>query len=466
MNTTGEERIGQNEVAALRSSLRGQVIGPDDEQYDAARVVHNGSIDRRPALIARCVDVTDVIAALAFSREQGLEVAIRGGGHSGSGQGVADGAVTIDLSGMRWVRVDPEAKTAQVGGGSLVGDLDHATHAFGLATPSGIISTTGVGGLTLGGGHGYLTRRYGLSIDNLLSVDLVLADGSFIHASDSENEDLFWALRGGGGNFGLATSFTFRLHPVQTVTAGVTLWNIDQAPDVLRWYRDFLPQAPTDLNGFFVIFTVPPGPPFPPEIHLKNMAGVVWCSLADPDEQETTFAPAQDVGKAAFHFAAPMPYHALNSLFDPLLPPGLQCYKRGHFFDQITDGAIEAVVEYGSRLPTTLSWLQLYPVDGDAHRIGRNDTAWSYRDAVWSGLIEGFDPNPAKAEPIKDWCLRFWDALQPHSMGAGYVNFMMDEPLERVRTAYRENYVRLSRIKRTYDPDNFFHFNQNIKPAS
>jgi FAD binding domain/Berberine and berberine like len=458
--------VEKSAVEELRIGLRGQVFAPGDERYDAARAVHNGSIDRRPAVIASCVDVGDVVTALDFGRKQGLEIAIRGGGHSASGHGVADGGLTVDLSRMRWVHVDPDARTARVGGGSLLGDLDHATHAFGLGTPAGIVSTTGLGGLTLGGGHGYLTRTHRLSIDNLLSADVVLADGSFVKTSDSQNEDLFWAIRGGGGNFGVATSLTFRLHRVHTVIAGVTLWDADRAGDVLRWYREFLPQAPTDLNGFFMIFTVPPGPPFPPEIHLKNMAGVVWCSLANPEEQETTFAAVQDLGRAAFHFTAPMPYPALNSLFDGLLPPGLQCYKRGQFFDRITDGAIDAIVEHGSRLPTMLSWMQLYPVDGAAHRVGSNDTAWSYRDAVWSGLIEGFDPNPASAESIRQWCLGFWDALQPHSMGAGYVNFMMDEPWSGVRTAYRENYDRLSRIKRSYDPDNVFHLNQNIKPAS
>jgi FAD/FMN-containing dehydrogenase len=452
-------------VEALGAGLRGQVIRPGNEEYDAARTVYNAMIDKRPALITRCADAGDVITALKFSREQDLDVAIRGGGHSGGGLGLVDGGLTIDLSPMRWVRVDPDAGTAQVGGGSQLGDLDHAAHAFGLATPAGIMSTTGVGGLTLGGGHGYLTRRHGLSIDNLLGVDVVLADGSFVKASDSENQDLFWAVRGGGGNFGVVTSFTFRLHPVGTVVVGVTLWPIEQTPEVLRWYREFLPQAQEDLYGFFAVLVVPPGPPFPEEIHLKKMCGVVWCYAGDPDEQDAAFAPVQGAGTPAFHFAAPMPYPALQSMFDGLIPAGLQWYWRGDFFDEITDGAIEAHLEYGSSNPTALSTMHLYPIDGAAHRVGKQETAWSYRDAVWSGVIGGIDPDPANAETIKQWCLGYWEALHPYSMGGAYVNFMMDEGQERVQATYRGNYERLAQVKKTYDPKNFFHVNQNIKPA-
>lgn len=452
-------------LEALRASFRGQVLGPGDENYDRARAIYNAMIDKRPALIARCVDAGDVITGLQFGREQGLDIAVQGGGHSGPGLGLVDDGLTIDLSPIRWVRVDPEARTAQVGGGSQLGDLDHAAHAFGLATPAGIMSTTGVGGLTLGGGHGHLTRKYGLTIDNLLGADVVLPDGRFVKANDSENEDLFWAVRGGGGNFGVVTSFTFRLHPVHTVVVGITLWPIDQTPDVLRWYRDFLPQAPEDLNGFFAVLTVPPGPPFPEDIHLKKVCGVVWCYLGDPDQQDQAFAPAQQVGKPAFHFTAPMPYPMLQSMFDALIPAGLQWYWRGDFFNKITDGAIDAHLEYGSSMPTMLSTMHLYPIDGAAHRVGKQDTAWSYRDAVWSGVIGGIDPDPANSEAIKQWCVGYWEALHPHSMGGAYVNFMMDEGQERVQATYRENYERLAQIKNKYDPDNCLHANQNIKPA-
>lgn len=465
MATTGGVReLEGAAVEALRADLRGQVISPGDEQYDAARAVNNGMIDKRPALIARCVDAADVITAVNFGREQALDTAIRGGGHNGAGFGVVEDGLVIDLSGMRWVRVDPEARTAQVGGGSLLGDLDHAAHAFGLATPAGIVSTTRVGGLTLGGGHGYLTRKYGLSIDNLIGVDAVLADGSFVKASESENEDLFWAVRGGGGNFGVVTSFTFRLHPVHTVVVGITLWPVEHAADVLRWYREFLPQAPEDLYGFFAFLMVPPGPPFPEDIHMKNMCGVVWSYTGDPDQHTEAFAPVREAGPLAFEFVTPMPYPMLQSLFDALYPPGLQWYWRGDFFDQITDEAIDVHLKYGN-VPTMHSTMHLYPVDGAPHRVGKNDTAWSYREAVWSGVIGGVDPDPANAERIKDWCVRYWEALHPHSMGGAYLNFMMDEGQERVQATYRENYERLAKIKEQHDPGNFFHVNQNIKPA-
>jgi hypothetical protein len=285
-------------------------------------------------------------------------------------------------------------------------------------------------------------------------------------ASDSENEDLFWAVRGGGGNFGVVTSFTFRLHPVGTVVVGVTLWPIDQTPEVLRWYREFLPQAQEDLYGFFAVLVVPPGPPFPEEIHLKKMCGVVWCYTGDPDEQDGVFASVQGAGAPAFRFTAPMPYPALQSMFDGLIPAGLQWYWRGDFFDEITDGAIEAHLEYGSSNPTALSTMHLYPIDGAAHRVGSHETAWSYRDAVWSGVIGGIDPDPANAETIKQWCIGYWEALHPFSMGGAYVNFMMDEGQERVQATYRGNYERLAKIKKKYDPTNFFHVNQNIEPAT
>jgi FAD/FMN-containing dehydrogenase len=265
-----------------------------------------------------------VIAAVGFGREQGLEVAVRGGGHSAAGLGVVDGGLVIDLSPMRGVRIDPDARTAQVAGGSQLGDLDHAAHAFGLGTPSGIYSGTGVGGLTLGGGHGYLTRKYGLAIDNLLEVDMVLANGSLIRASETQNEDLFWAVRGGGGNFGVVTNFTFRLHPLHTVVLGITLWQLDQAADALRWYGEFMPQAPEDLYGFFAFLIVPPGPPFPEELHMKNMCGAVWCYVGNPDDQDAAFAGVRQL-TPAFEFVTPMPYPALQSMFDPQFPTGMHC---------------------------------------------------------------------------------------------------------------------------------------------
>lgn len=453
-------------LEAMRSKLRGPVIGPQDAEYDQARKVYNAMIDKRPAAIAGCMDAADVMAAITIIRDNGLELAVRGGGHSGPGLCLVDGGVTIDLSPMRWVRVDPAAKTAQVGGGSQLGDLDHAAHGFGLATPTGIVSMTGVGGLTLGGGHGYLTRKHGLTVDNLLSADVVLADGSFVTANETEHPDLFWALRGGGGNFGIVTSFTYGLHPVDTVGVGITVWPVDRTREVLAWYRDFLPQAPEDVYGFFAVLVVPPGPPFPEELHGQKVCGVVWCHTGDPDRFEEALTVVNEPGPPAFHFTTPMPYPALQSMFDDLIPPGYQWYWRGDFFDQIPDAAVDVHLKYGENIPTPLSLMHLYPVDGAAHRVGRDDTAWAYRDAVWSGVFAGVDPDPANAETIKQWCVNYWEELHPYSMGGSYVNFMgADEGQERVRATYRDHYDRLAQIKQTYDPDNLFHANQNIKPA-
>ncbi|MBW5251963.1 FAD-binding oxidoreductase [Streptomyces poriferorum] len=454
---------------SLRTALRGPVIAPGDAEYDESRTLYNAMIDRRPAALAQCVDVADVRTTLAFAQDEGLDLAVRGGGHSGPGLCLIEDGLTLDLSPMRWVRVDPEARTAQVGGGAQLGDLDHATHTFGLGVPAGIMSTTGVGGLTLGGGHGYLTRAHGLTIDSLTGADVVLADGTFVTASETEHPDLFWALRGGGGNFGVVTSFTYRLHPVDTVGVGVTVWPVERTAEVLRWYRDFLPAAPDDLYGFFALLAVPPAPPFPEEIHGQKMCGVVWCYTGDPasGRMEETLSAVNDPAAPAFHFTSPMPYPVLQTMFDGLIPKGLQWYWRGDFFDAISDEAIEVHAKYGQNLPTGLSTMHLYPVDGAAHRVAPDATPWAYRDATWSGVIAGIDPDPANAGLIRQWCVDYWTELHPHSMGGAYVNFLgeSEEP-DRVRSTYRGTYDRLAAAKHTYDPDNFFRANQNIAPAA
>lgn len=453
-------------LEAMRTTLRGPVLGPEDVEYAQARKVYNAMIDKRPAAIVRCADAADVMAAVTFIRDNGLELAVRGGGHSGPGLCLVDDGVTIDLSPIDRVRVDPAARTAEVGGGSRLGNLDHATHAFGLATPTGIVSMTGVGGLTLGGGHGYLTRKYGLTADNLLAADVVLADGSFVTANETDNPDLFWALRGGGGNFGVVTSFTYRLHPVDTVGSAITVWPVDRTREVLAWYRDFLPQAPEDVYGFFSLFTIPPGPPFPEELHGHKMCGIVWCHTGDLTRFEEAFTAVREPGPPAFHFTTPIPYPALQSMLDLVIPAGYQWYWRGDFFDRIPDAALDVHLKYGENLPTPLSLMHLYPVDAAAHRVGRDDTAWGYRDAVWSGVFAGVDPDPANAETIKQWCVSYWEEMHPHSMGGSYVNFMgAGEGQERVRATYRDHYDRLAQVKRTYDPGNLFHANQNIEPA-
>ncbi len=462
METTIVERFSPQE---LRTNLRGPVIGPGDSEYEEARKVYNGMIDKRPGVIARCRDVADVITAVKFGRQHRLDVAIRGGGHNAGGLGTVDKGLVVDLSLMRGVHVDPTSRTAQVEGGALLGDFDHAAHAFGLATPAGVVSTTGVAGLTLGGGFGHLTRKYGLSIDNLLAVDVVLADGSFVTASPNQHQDLFWAVRGGGGNFGVVTSFKFQLHPVSIVPAGPTLWPIEQADEVLRFYREFTRTAPGELNGTLVFLTVPPGSPLPPELYGKKMCGVVWCYAGPAEEAEKVLAPVRNVGSLALYGVQPMPYPVLQSLFDPFQRPGLQCYWRADFVKELSDEAIKHHCEHGSRLPTVLSLMALHPVEGAASRVGNRDTAWAYRDARWAEVIVGADPDPGNARLIKDWAVGYWEAVHPYSMGGAYVNFMMDEGQERVRASYRENYDRLANIKQKYDPDNFFHVNQNIRPS-
>ncbi len=453
---------------ALAGQLRGQVIARGSDGYDAARAVYNGMIDRHPAIIARCVDAGDVIAAVRYGREQGLDLAIRGGGHNGGGLGTVDNGLVIDLSSLKGVRVDPQARTARVGGGCVWGDVDHATHAFGMATPSGIISTTGVGGLTLGGGMGHLSRKCGLSIDNLLEVDMVLADGSFITANADQHPDLYWAIRGGGGNFGVVTSFLFRLHDIDTVIAGPMLWHPDKSKEVMQWYREYIVDAPDDINGFFAFLVVPPGPPFPEHLHLKTMCGIVWCYTGPHDKADQVFAPIRSkFGTPALDFVGPLPHPALQSMFDALYPPGFQWYWRADFVKQLPDAAIDRHIEYGTNLPSIFSTMHLYPINGAAGRVGAADTAWAYRDAVWGEVIVGVDPEPANAAKITAWTKNYWDALHPYSMGGAYVNMMMDdEGQERVRASYRHNYERLTRIKAKYDPDNVFHVNQNIKPAS
>jgi FAD/FMN-containing dehydrogenase len=452
-------------ITKLRNGFRGTIIEPGDARYDEARAVYNAMILRRPALIAQCTDVADVMAAVRFAHETNLKVSIRGGGHNAGGLGVCDDGLVIDLAGIRYVHVDPAARTVRVGGGSKWGDVDHAAHAFGLAVPSGIISTTGVGGLTLGGGLGHLTRKYGLTIDNLISADVVLADGSFVTASEDEHPDLFWALRGGGGNFGVVTSFVFQAHPVSMVCAGPMLWHLDQAADVMKWYREFIVQAPEEINGFFAFLTVPPGPPFPEEIHMKKMCAIVWCYPGPIEQANAILEPLRAFRKPAFEFFVPMPFPMLQSMFDGIYPPGHQWYWKADFFNELSDEAIAKHVEHGSLLPTWQSGMHLYPVNGAAHRVGQADTPWSYRTATFSQVIVGVDPDPAKKDIIKDWAQNYYDALHPYGAGGAYVNFMMEEGEDRVKATYRDNYERLAKVKAKYDPENFFRVNQNIKPA-
>ena len=452
-------------VAAFKSALRGEVIVPGDARYDEARKVYNGMIDRRPRLIAKCTDVADVIAAVNFGRDNSLPVSIRSGGHNAAGLGVCDDGVVVDLSPMRYVHVDPQKKTIRAGGGALWGDVDHAGFPFGLAVPAGFISTTGVGGLTLGGGIGHLTRNYGLTIDSVLSVDMVLANGKFVIASAKENSDLFWAIRGGGGNFGVVTSFLFKAHPVHTHYAGPMLYPLEDTVDVMKWYRKFIVKAPRELNGFFAFLVVPPAPPFPEHLHNKKMCGIVWAYSGNVKKGPSVFKPIRKFKTPALDMVGPIPNPVLNSMFDALYPSGLQWYWKADFVKELSDEAIALHAEHGAKLPTLLSTMHMYPVDGAAGRVKNDATAWAYRDAKWSSVIVGVDPDPAKKETITNWAREYWTALHPHSAGGAYVNFMMDEGEERVKATYGKNYARLTKIKKKYDPNNVFRVNQNIKPA-
>jgi FAD/FMN-containing dehydrogenase len=456
--------LGETALQELRANLRGEVIARGDLGYDAARKVYNGMIDRRPGLIVRCANVADVISAVNFARKNGLTLAVRGGGHNVAGFGTCDDGLVIDLSPMRGIRVDPSKRTVRAEGGCTWGDVDHATHAFGLATPGGVISTTGIAGLTLGGGIGHLTRKYGLSCDNLISADVVTADGRFLTASADENDDLFWGLRGGGGNFGVVTSFKHRLYPVSTVYAGPILYPLEQARDALRFYRDYMAQAPDDLNAFFAFLIVPPGPPFPEHLHNKTVCGVVCCYVGSLDKAEKVVRPLREFGPPVFEHVGPLPFPALQSAFDPLLPPGLQHYWKADFVKELSDEVIEAHVKYGPDVPTFNSAIHIYPVSGAAGRVGKNETAFSYRDAAFTHVLAAVYPDPADTPKNKTWVQNYWSELHRHSAGGAYVNFMMEEGEERVAASYRDNYQRLAAIKAKYDPTNLFHVNQNIKP--
>lgn len=458
--------LNESSIQEFRAGLRGGVIEPHDKEYDDARKVYNGMISKRPRMIVKCMDVADVIRSVNFARDNHILLSIRGGGHNAGGLGICDDGLVIDLSLIRYTRVDPQARTIVAGGGCLWGDIDHATHAFGLAVPSGIISTTGIGGLTLGGGLGHLTRKYGLTIDNLLEVDMVLADGSFVTANKIQHSDLFWAVRGGGGNFGVVTAFTYKLNPVDMVYAGPVLWELEQSEEVLKWYRDFIVNAPEDLTGFFAFLVVPPVPPFPEHLHLRKMCGIIWSYAGSMDIAEEIFKPIRSFLRPALDLAGPMPFPVLQTLFDPLLPPGLQWYWSPDFVTELSDQAVKEHVRYGSQMPTDLSTMHLYPINGAASKVGKNDTPWAYRDANWAMIIAGIDPDPANKGLITKWAKDYWKAMHPYSAGGAYINFMMeDEGQERVKASYKHNYDKLATVKSKYDPNNLFRVNQNIVPA-
>ncbi len=451
-------------IEKLREQVRGDVITAEDERYESARKVMNGMIDKRPEVIVRPVNAGDVISAVNFAREAHLDIAVRGGGHSVPGFGTVDRGVVIDLSRMRGVRVDPGKRTARAEGGATWGDLNAAAHAFGLATTGGIISTTGVGGLTLGGGIGYLARGFGLSCDNLISADVVTADGKLRVASAKENEDLYWAIRGGSGNFGVVTSFEFKLHPLTYIYGGPMFYELEYAGDILRFYREYIANAPEQFGGFPAFQIAPPLPFIPENRHGDTFALVVACWAGPVEEGERALKPLHDVAPVFAEAVGPMPYPALNSAFDGLYTPGLQHYWKANFVKELTDAAIDAHVEHGSKVPAMTTTMHIYPINGACQRVAADETAFAYRDANFATVIAGMWPDPAQNAANIRWVRDYYDATAPHSESGGYINFMAEDDQGRIKDNYKGNYKRLVDVKRKYDGDNLFHVNQNIKP--
>lgn len=456
--------VDESTFTNFTNSVRGKVILRGDPLYDDERKVYNGMIDRHPAAIIKCVDVADVIACVNFGQKNKILTAIRAGGHNAGGLGLCDDGLVIDLSLMKGIRIDEHAGTVRAEAGCLLGDLDHATQAFGKAVPTGVLSTTGIAGLTLGGGIGHLSRAYGLSIDSLLEVDIVLATGKLVTASEKENADLFWAVRGGGGNFGVVTSFLFRMHDAGTVYGGPMLWHLSEGESIMAYYRDFILKAPKNAYCYFAFLTVPPVPIFPAELHLKKMCGLLWCNIGDKSTAEKAVQIFRDYKKPALDFVGPMPFAGLQGMFDALYPTGLQWYWKADFIRELSDEAIKINLKHANNLPTPHSAMHLYPINGSCHNKKNADTAFSYRDANWAQVIIGVDPDPANNDRISSWAKAYWEGIHPFSAGGAYINFMMEEGEDRVKASYRENYKRLLEIKKRYDPDNFFRVNQNIKP--
>lgn len=450
---------------SILEAARGSVVTAHSPEYDTARSVYNAMIDRHPFAVVRAVDVADVRVAVAAARESGLDLAIRAGGHSVPGFGTVDDGIVLDLSAMKGIRIDPQKRTGRVQGGCTWGDFDHAAHAFGLATTGGIISTTGVAGLTLGGGIGYLARAHGLSIDNLRSVDVVLADGSFVTASEDEHADLFWAVRGGGGNFGVVTELEFDLHPVDTIYGGPMFFELDVAEALLKTYREWIAAAPREM-GAFPAFQIAPPLPFVPEDRVgEPFLLLVSCFNGSDEDAELLLDELRALGTPVAEHVGRMPYPALNSAFDGLLPAGLQHYWKAAFLPELTDGAIAAHLEHGPHVPAMQSTMHLYPIDGAVQDVAPDATAFAYRDARFAPVIAGMWSDPVDNEANTRWVRDYHAALEPHTSAGGYVNFMAGDDQSRIRANYGVNYERLAAVKKTYDPTNLFHLNQNITPA-
>jgi FAD/FMN-containing dehydrogenase len=458
--------MSMSAIDALRTKVSGEVIVAGDAAYEEARRVYNGMIDKHPAAVVRCRGTADVAAVIGVARAEGFDLSIRGGAHSAPGFGTNDGGLVIDLSLLQDVVVATDTQTARAGGGCTWAGFNEATNAYGLATTGGIIGSTGIAGLTLGGGIGYLSRKHGLSCDNLMSAEVVTADGQVITASENEHSDLFWALRGGGGNFGVVTTFEYRLHPVAEIYGGPIAYPVDQADEVLRFYRDYIAEAPEELGGFVGFHLTPPLPFLPEEWHFKNVCLAVLCWAGPLDEGEKMIQPFLDVVEPVGSHVGPMPYPALNTLFDPLLPAGLQQYWKASFARDLTDEAIAVHVDHGARVPAIQFAVHLYPINGAVQRVGADETAFAYRDVNYSPVIAGMWEDPADNDKNIAWVRSYYEALEPYSAEGGYINFMDGDDQSRIKANYRGNYQRLAAIKATYDPANLFHLNQNIQPAT
>lgn len=464
---TGEEgSLDQQAVDELASSLRGQLLRSGETGYEEARQIWNAMIDRRPALIARCAGVADVMRSLEFARRHDLLVAVRGGGHNIAGNAVCDGGLMIDLSPMRSMRVDPEARRAYVEPGATLGDFDHEAQAFGLATPLGINSTTGVAGLTLGGGFGWLSRKHGMSVDNLIAADVVTADGKLLRASAEHNPDLFWAIRGGGGNFGIVTGFEFQLHPVgPEVLSGLIVYPFEEAKSVLTQYRQFVETMPDELNVWVVLRQAPPLPFLPPQVHGKEVVVLAVCYAGDLDEGRRAIEPLRGFGKVHGEHTGPTPYAAWQQAFDPLLTPGARNYWKSHNFTQLSDGAIDSVIQYAGRLPSAQCEIFIGLIGGQASRVAPDAMAYSHRDTKFVLNVHGRWEQPEEDQKGISWAREFFTAASPYATGGVYVNFMTQEETDRIGAAYGANYARMAEIKRKFDPNNLFRLNQNIKPT-
>lgn len=459
--------IGKAAISGLAASFQGELIQPDDPTYNSARQIWNGHIQRKPALIARCSGVADVIAAVRFGRTHELRPSVRGGGHAVAGHAVCDDGLVIDLSTMRGSRVDPRARTIQVQGGCLNAHLDRESQAFGLAATTGFVSHTGIGGLTLGGGIGHLMRKFGLAIDALRSCDVVTADGEFVVANDRENADLFWGLRGGGGNFGIVTNFTFELQPLgPAVLAGIVAWPMDEAHRVLGFLREFLAVAPDEVGVMASLRLAPPLPPFPAELHGKPIVALVVTYAGPIGEGEAILRPIRELAVPAVSAIVPKPYVAHQKMFDAALPHGRHYYWKAHKLGPLTDEIIDVIVEHCAQITSPISSVPIFSFGGAVARVPADATAFPNRDAAHDiNIVASWLPDDAgEADRHIDWVRRFFHALEPHSRGV-YVNFVSDDATDRIRVAYSDQqWVRLAALKAKYDHTNFFRMNANIPP--